>query len=515
MKNLKYFFGLFLVMAMACSDDNNDLGFVEDAEAPKNISALFTIKQDNSGEVTIRPNSEGAVQYKVDFGDNSAVSDVILPGQTVNHVYAEGNYNVKVTAIGITGKETEYTQALTVSFLAPTDVVLNVSPENGNPFKLNFTASANLETYFEIYFGEDDNQQPVQFNEGQSVSHTYSSIGTYEVRLVAFSGGVATSEITEEVTIFDPLILPVTFESSTLNYAFGDFGGTFTEVANNPAISEGNTSARVGKLTKGNGAETWAGTTLALDEPVDFSTMNKISMKVYSPVAGAVVKLKFENLNDGAIAMEIDRTTTVANGWETLVYDFGTVNNANNYQRIALFFDFGNNGNGASYYFDDIKLTDGQAVLELPITFENSTLNYNFNNFGGAGAGKVANPQVGGINTSANVAVFNKPNGAETWAGAFLTLHDPIDFSVFQKIKMKVWSPQSGITVMMKLENADASQFVEVPVVNTVANGWEELTFDFTGINSANNYEKIVLFFDFNVGGNGAAYYFDDIKLSN
>ncbi|NBL64100.1 hypothetical protein GV828_02670 [Flavobacterium sp. NST-5] len=515
MKNFKYIIGLFLLFAIGCSDDNNDLGFVENAESPKNISALFTITQDNSGLVTIRPNGEGATQYKVDFGDGTPQSEIFLPGQTVNHSYAEGNYTVSITATGINGKETVYTQPLTVSFLAPTDLDLVVNPENGNPFQLNFSATANLETYFEIYFGEDPDQEPVQFNEGQTVSHTYANIGTYQVRLIAYSGGSATTEIIEEITIFNPLILPLNFESTTLNYAFGDFGGTFSEVVNNPAPSEFNASSRVGRHVKNNGAETWGGTTIALDEPVDFSTMTKISMKVWSPVAGAVVKLKFENLNDANIAMEVDQTTTVANGWETLVYDFGTVNNDNAYQRIALFFDFGNNGNGANYYFDDIKLTSGEAVLELPVTFENNSINYNFTNFGGAGAGPVANPNPSGINNSANVAVFNKPNGAETWAGTFLTFPDALDFSVLQKIKMKVWSPQSGITVMMKLENADASQFVEVPVVNSVANGWEELTFDFTGINTANQYVKIVLFFDFNVAGNGASYYFDDIKLSN
>lgn len=515
MKNLKYFLSLFLVtLLIGCADDEGT-GFLDNAGAPTNISALFTITQDNSGKVTIRPNGEGVTNYDIYFGDATVEPANLAPGETVEHVYAEGVYTVRVVGIGINGSQTEITQQLTVSFLAPTNLAVNITPESGNPYQINVTAEAQLETYFEIYFGEDINEVPVQFNEGQTISHTYATIGTYEVRVIAYSGGAATTEYTQNVTIFDPLLLPITFESPTLNYAFGDFGNASSSVVNNPMISASNTSSKVGKLTKNNGAEVWAGTTLALDQPIDFSTLNKISVKTFSPVVGAVVKLKLENLADANINTEIDMVTTVANDWETLVFDFGAINNANNYQRIALFFDFGNNGNGASYYFDDIKLTDGQAVIEMPLTFENAALTYTFTNFGGAIATTIANPHIAGINTSATVGALTKGSGSEVWAGSYITLADPIDFSAFQKIKMKVWSPQSGISVLMKLENADASQTTEIPVTNSVANGWEELTFDFTGINSANNYVKIVVFFDFGVNGTGATYYFDDIKLSN
>ena len=42
----------------------------------------------------------------------------------------------------------------------------------------------------------------------------------------------------------------------------------------------------------------------------------------------------------------------------------------------------------------------------------------------------------------------------------------------------------------MKLENLlDSNINVEVDATNTVANGWEELTFDFSGVNNGNNYQ--------------------------
>ena len=79
-------------------------------------------------------------------------------------------------------------------------------------------------------------------------------------------------------------------------------------------------------------------------------------MKVWVPAAGMVVKFKMENLSNSAINIERDAVTTVANGWEDLTFDFTGIVSSNNYQRVVVFFDFGNNGTGATYYFDDIRL---------------------------------------------------------------------------------------------------------------------------------------------------------------
>jgi len=48
-------------------------------------------------------------------------------------------------------------------------------------------------------------------------------------------------------------------------------------------------------------------------------------------------------------------------------------------------------------------------------------------------------------------------------------------------------------------------------------NAWQELSFDFTGINTANPYDRIVIIFDLGVMGDGSpnfTYYFDDIRLN-
>lgn len=517
MIKVKHFFSVLMVLLIAaCGSDDFSTDFLDNAEAPSNISALFTITQDNSGLVTIRPNGTGLTAYKIYFGDDTTEPAEIGAGEQTTHTYAEGNYTVRIVGVGINGKETEITQPLTVTFVAPENIVVNITPEVGNPYKINVTAEADFETYFEITYGEDPEQTPVQFNEGQTVSHTYANTGVYEVKVTAFSGGAATTEYTQNVTVFDPLLLPINFESATLDYTFDNFGGANSSVVNNPDISGGNTSAKVARLNKTAGSEVWAGSLLTLDTPINFTTQQRISVKTWSPTAGTIVKLKVENAANANIFVEVDQVTTVAGGWETLIFNFTGINSANNYQKLVIFFDFGNNGTGADYYFDDMMLTDGAEQLILPLTFENSNLTYEFGNFGGANSTVENNPDQSGINTSAKVGKLTKNAGSEVWAGSALALDQPIDFSSLQKVKMKVWSPTAGSIVLFKVENLNNANInMEVQATTTVANGWEELTFDFTGINNANQYQRIVVFFAFGSPGTGADYFFDDIKLSN
>ena len=516
MKKIQIFISLFvLTFLLGCSNENSDIN-LDDINEPVAISALMTIKQDNSGKVTFIPRGEGVSQYEIFYGDGTVEPEYVAPGETILHTYAEGVYQVKIVGTTLNGKRTEVTQVLTVSFLAPTDLVATIAHVPGDNMSITVQATANLETYFQVYFGETPGETPVDFMQGETMSHTYANTGTYTVRVVALSGGLATTEYVEDVVISNPILMPVDFESATLNYAFTNFGGANSTVVNNPDVSAENGSGKVARLTKNNGSEVWAGSFLELGVPIDFSTLQKIKIKSWSPQAGIVVKMKLENLSNPNINTEVDVTNTVANAWEDLTFDFTGVNNANNYQRVVIFYNFGNNGTGLNYYFDDIQLTSGAEQVVLPLTFQSTTLTYSFTNFGGATTTVANNPDATGINTSSKVGKLVKGNGAQVWAGSFIELANPINFSSQQKIKIKVWSPQAGIIVKLKLENlANATINTELDATTTVANGWEELTYNFTGINNANNYQRVVVFFNFGNPGNGASYYFDDIKLSN
>jgi hypothetical protein len=154
------------------------------------------------------------------------------------------------------------------------------------------------------------------------------------------------------------MALPLNFESATLNYAFNDFNGGNATVINNPFATGINTSPKVAKMIKNNGA-TWGGSWIGLAAPIDFSVLRTFKMKVYSPRVGARVLLKVENQTNSGVWFQKEVSTTVANAWEELTFDYSTINLGNTYQKIVVIFDNGTMGDGSAnytFYFDDIKL---------------------------------------------------------------------------------------------------------------------------------------------------------------
>lgn len=298
---------------------------------------------------------------------------------------------------------------------------------------------------------------------------------------------------------------PPTFTS------FGNIANT--EVIANPDPSGANTSATVAKLTKSGGSEVWAGTFFEPTVPIDLVSFDKISVKTWSPKLGAVVKLKLENQN-ASIVYEVDRNTTVMNGWEELVYDFSAAPAAN-YVRVVIFFDFGVNGDGSEYYFDEIQLVNEGGGIP-PLTFQDfEGTAPAFTSFGNiANVEVIANPDMSGLNTTANVARLTKTNGSEVWAGAFFETGSALDLVSYSKISVKTWSPKLGAVVKLKLENQNASIVHEVDLNTSVINAWEELVYDFSGAPTA-NYVRVVIFFDFGVNGDGSVYYYDEFTLTN
>ncbi|MEL7160026.1 MAG: carbohydrate-binding protein, partial [Bacteroidota bacterium] len=226
------------------------------------------------------------------------------------------------------------------------------------------------------------------------------------------------------------------------------------------------------------------------------------------------VLLKLENGTNADFFHEVTLNTTVAGGWEELEFDFSDADLSDTYDKVVIFYNFGNSDRGTKYYFDDIELTDGSAAVELPLNFESPDIEFTFDGFGGASAEVVDNPDATGINASNRVGAFTKMINSETWGGVFIDAAAPIDFSGTQRIRLKIWSPVVGASILLKLESpSDGSAFLEVPVSTTVANAWEELEYDFSGIEAFSDIRRVVIFCDFGNSGTEQTYYFDDIEL--
>jgi hypothetical protein len=529
MKVLKYFFSIafLLVIVLGCKKElNDDISFLDTDSAPAKLSALFDITQDNTGLVTITPNGEGLSFYEIYYGDATTAPAKVVPGKNTQHIYAEGIYNVKIVGHSITGKITETIKQLTVSFRAPENLDFTLTVDPNNNYKVSVSAKAIYETFFKVYFGDVPNEVPVSFLEGDVINHIYAAVGTYSVKVVALSGGAATTQLIKTVTIVDPVLLPITFESPTVDYTFTNFGGGAVTKINNPQINGINTSAKVGKMVK-SAPEVWGGSFIALGAPIDFSANKVFRMKVFSPRVGAKVLLKVENLTNGGISFEKEVSTTVANSWEDLIFNYNAINVANSYQKIVLIFDLGTIGDGSAnftFLFDDIRLTNQlpTSLLNLPVTFDLPGINYTVTDFGNNLTADAVDP----TNAANNVKKTTKLNGAETWAGttigAGFTAKIPFTASKTQ-MSIRVYSPAAGIRVRLKVEDrTNNTRSVETEAMTQAVNTWETLVFDFANqssgtaaMNLTYNYDMASVFFDFGIAGTGKVFYWDDVTFLN
>ena len=352
-----------------------------------------------------------------------------------------------------------------------------------------------------------------------------------DVRLIASGGGGGGTTTLP--------VLPLDFESATINYAFTDFGGGATTKITNPQSSGINTSANVAKMIKGVG-EVYGGSVITLAGPMDFSVNKTFKVKVFSPRVGARLLLKVENATDGTINFQKEATSTVANGWEDLTFDYSTISTTNQYSKLVFIFDLGTAGDGTANYtwlFDEVRLVAAVVTpptltqMTLPVTFDDATVNYGLVGFAGAEQSTIAADPTLATNKVAKVI---RTNTAATYAGTTVTavtgglqtgFSANIPFTATEKrMNVRVYSPVAGIQVRLKVEDKnDVTHSCETEATVTTANGWQTLEFNFanqaTGtaaLNLAYSLNKATIFFNFGVTGATAGeqiYYFDDMKF--
>ena len=537
MKTNKFIIGLCcsLIFLAGCQKDLfNDISFLDSVSSSAKLSALYDITQDNTGVVTITPNGEGVTYYEVYYGDNTKTPVKVLPGKNTVHQYVEGVYKVKIVGYNSLGVKTEATQDLTVSFKAPEDLKVNLT-QNG--LALTVDATALYETYYKVFFGDSNNVTPIPFKtfiEGQPITYTYAKAGTYDVKVVALSGGAASSELVKTIKVGKQIDLPIGFDDVNYDYTFGDFGGAAYSIVADPKDA----SNKVMKVIKTAGAEVWAGTTmstnLGLAKAIPLkSGATTMQARVYSPAAGITVKLKVEDRNNANIAVETDVVTTVANAWEVLEFNFANqtattpaINFANTYDKASIFFDFGTAGSGKVFYMDDLKMKPAAVVLaqiNLPVTFDATNVNYSVTDFGNNATVDAVDP----TSSSNKVKKTTKPTGAETWAGT--TIGTPTGFAskipitaTSTTMSVRVYSPAVGLKIKLKIEDkTDPNKSVETDVLTTKANEWETMVFDFSNqatgtpaLNASLTYDKASIFFDFGTAGSGKVFYWDDVQIN-
>lgn len=207
MRSIKKLLVFFLATAfvVSCADDDDISFALQDISAPTDLNAVFDIAQDDSGQVSVTPVGVGASVFQVFFGDvQNEVATEVAPGETIAHVYAEGEFALRVVGVGATGLTSELVRVVTISFTPPTNLATNIAISTINPFEVTVVPTAADATVFDVFFGDVENEEPTTIMAGETATKVYEAIGDYTIRVVARGAGAATIEATEVVSILDP-----------------------------------------------------------------------------------------------------------------------------------------------------------------------------------------------------------------------------------------------------------------------------------------------------------------------
>ncbi|MFK2819587.1 hypothetical protein U0L90_05625, partial [Flavobacteriaceae sp. LMIT009] len=227
--------------------------------------------------------------------------------------------------------------------------------------------------------------------------------------------------------------------------------------------------------------------------------------------------------DDTTFTQTFSGSTLLPGQWNALEITFNNLSNRNRFGQII----YENLGSGlTSFYLDNVycyktpgsgggggvcdpETEESTAAADLNITFQTNTPAFIEDN---ATFSWIDNPDAdGSVNNSCKVGQVTRANNSP-WDNLQIDLADKLDFNSSEGIKMKVWSPIANTPVLFKLEEiGNSGNFVEILQNTGPANTWTELTFDFASTPTP-QFNKIVIFFNFNVA-DGSTYYFDDIKL--
>jgi hypothetical protein len=310
--------------------------------------------------------------------------------------------------------------------------------------------------------------------------------------------------------------------------SFGN-GATFNFQS---AVDPASTYDRVGSVLSGEG--------YAADINVAFAAFTALgtgfasgyeafSIKVRETPNGRLeVKLIGVPQSDSVADIVLDTyegATDLGNGWYNVVIPFDEFTNPNSIPNHSGYLIGMPGDNGAeqfTFYFTDIELL-GEAVIEPQEVVNNFNSAEGIITFGGTQTALVVQDDAP-VGSSGSVIEAIKPDGAETWAGATIAtlLEGEFIATANTEVSLRVWSPEAGKTIRLKLEDAsDDTKVVETDVLTTEANGWQTLVFDFSqqasgtaSFNDNHTYNKASVFFDFNTAGNGQTYYFDDLSYT-
>ena len=319
-----------------------------------------------------------------------------------------------------------------------------------------------------------------------------------------------------EQVIFDD------FEGNgTINWKADSVGKS---IVANPS-SSGNSSANVLKYDDTGGQ--YANIQFDADQKFDLSVNNKFTFKIHIPSSGITgsqpnqveVKLQDGTSSQPWVGQYGVITSLELDKWQTVMVDFSAKASATNYNRIVFQVNSENNNDKVLAYIDDFEYVS-------PVAHDDFEGNGNIITWFADGGNKdiIDNPFSGTINTSAKVLKY------EDYGGQYTNLNfdldaaktKKLDLSVYNKVTVKVYMPQDGLTgsqdnkLWVKLQDGSSSEPWVGQALKEQAvtlNGWQTLEFDFSDQKAETKYSRVLLQFNGENNTDKVIAYIDNIFL--
>jgi len=386
MKIFKLLVALTVVLTVfnACEDDVVTNYALQDVSAPQNLSANFDIAQDDSGMLTITPAGEGASTFTINWGDEEQTEETINAGESASNTFPEGEYMVRVVATGATGLTSEYSQLVTISFRAPENLVVTVDQSAANPSNVVVSAEADFATLFDVYFGDEATEEPVQFMPGESVSHEYEELGDYTIRIIAKGAGVATTETTEVITVYEvtsPLegaLNPTEKAASVISL----FSGAYRDIDMRTWRTDWSVATLTDIDIEGNATKQYDELSFVGVEPaspIDASSMTHFNIDVWTGTATQLLIKLVDFGPDGGfggdddseheVVLNLDNGDFVQGSWVSLDLPLSAFTGLNEREHIAQLIYSANPAGASTVYVDNVYFYDENYVsLTAPAT---------------------------------------------------------------------------------------------------------------------------------------------------
>ena len=216
MKRRCYFVTLFLVLAIFLSGCGGG-GTTPPITTNQSPTASFTADPTSgvaplavSFNASSSSDSDGTIiSYAWDFKDGNTGT-----GQSIFHTFSSaGSYNVELTVTDDEGATDSATKTITITDPITTNqsptASFTATPTSGTaPLAVSFNASNSSDsdgTIISYVWDFKDGST----GSGETISHTFSSAGSYNVELTVTDDEGATDSTTKTVNVTDPIIEPV------------------------------------------------------------------------------------------------------------------------------------------------------------------------------------------------------------------------------------------------------------------------------------------------------------------